>query len=83
MVSSVVVGKVYEHHIYKTLYVGLRQILAGNVITCERVFYLQSYLMVKKEKTLKSSQDSNLGPLNSSQMLLPTEPLELWHWSRG
>ena len=33
--------------------------------------------------TLRSSQDSNLGPLNSSQMLLPTEPLELWHWSRG
>ena len=23
------------------------------------------------------------GPLNSSQMLLPTEPLELWDWSRG
>ena len=30
----------------------------------ERVFYLQSYLMMKKEKTLGSSQDSNLGPLN-------------------
>ena len=23
------------------------------------------------------------GFLNSSQILLPTEPLELWHWSRG
>ena len=35
-----------------------------------------------KKKTWRSSQDSNLGPLNSGQMLLPTEPLELWNWSR-
>ena len=35
-----------------------------------------------KKKTLRSSHDSKLGPLNFSQMLLPTEPLELWHWSR-
>ena len=35
------------------------------------------------KKTLRSSQDSNLCPPNSSQMFLPTEPLELWHWSRG
>ena len=32
------------------------------------------------------SQDSNLGPLNSGQMLLPTEPLDIgeedrWHLS--
>ena len=26
------------------------------------------------KKDMRSSQDSNLGPLNSSQMLLPTEP---------
>ena len=32
-----------------------------------------------KKKTLRSSLDLNLGFLNS----LPTEPLELWHWSRG
>ena len=34
------------------------------------------------EQTL-SSQDFNLGLLNSGQVLLPTEPQELWHWSRG
>ena len=38
--------------------------------------------MVAK-KTLRSSQDSNLDLLNSGQMLLPTEALELWHWSKG
>ena len=37
----------------------------------------------EKEKDVRSSQNSNLGLLNSSQMLLPTEPLELWYWSRG
>ena len=31
----------------------------------------------RKKKTWRSSQDLNLGPLNSGQMLLPTEPLEL------
>ena len=36
-----------------------------------------------RKKTVRSSQDSNLSCLNSGQMLLPTEPLELWHWSRG
>ena len=36
-----------------------------------------------EKKTLRSSQDLNLGLLNAGQMLLPTEPLELWHWSRG
>ena len=35
------------------------------------------------KKTLRSSQDLNLSLLNAGQMLLPTEPLELWHWSRG
>ena len=33
------------------------------------------------KKTLRSSQDSNLDPLNSGQMLLPTKPLKLWHQS--
>ena len=37
----------------------------------------------KRKKTLRSSQDLNLGLLNAGQMFLPTEPLELWHWSRG
>ena len=32
------------------------------------------------KKTLRSSQDFNLGLLNAGQMLLPTEPLKLWHW---
>ena len=31
----------------------------------------------------KNSQDLNVGLLNAGQMLLPTELLELWHWSRG
>ena len=31
-----------------------------------------------EKKTLRSSQDSNLGPLNSSQMLLPMS-----YWSSG
>ena len=35
--------------------------------------------LVKKD----TRQGLNLGFLNPSQMLLPTEPLELWHWSRG
>ena len=35
------------------------------------------------KNTLRSCQDLNLGLLNAGQMLLPTEPLELWHWSRG
>ena len=39
-------------------------------------FYLQSCMMVKK--TLRSSQDLNPGPLNSSQMLLPMS-----YWSSG
>ena len=30
-----------------------------------------------EKKTLRSSQDLNLGLLNAGQMLLPTEPLEL------
>ena len=32
-------------------------------------------------KTMRPSQDLNLGLLNGGQMLLLTEPLELWHWS--
>ena len=35
------------------------------------------------EKDIEIQPGLNLGPLNSGQMLLPTEPLELWHWSRG
>ena len=50
----------------------------------ESVFYLELLMVKKKKKKIfRSSQDSNLGPLNSGHMLLPTEPLELWHWSRG
>ena len=30
------------------------------------------------KKALRSSQDLNMNLLNSSQMLLPTEPLEVW-----
>ena len=44
---------------------------------------LFSELNNSEKRTLRSSLDSNLGPLIFSQMLLPTEPLELWHWSRG
>ena len=40
-------------------------------------------LFWRRKKTLKSEQDLNLGLLNSSQMLLPTESLELWHWRKG
>ena len=43
---------------------------------CERIFICR--VIWWRKKTLRSSQDSNLGLLNSSQMLLPTEPLELW-----
>ena len=32
---------------------------------------------------LRSSQDLNLGLQNTGQMVLPTEPLEFWYWSRG
>ena len=35
--------------------------------------------MMAKNGILRSSQDSNLGPLNSSQMLL----YQLSHWSSG
>ena len=34
--------------------------------------------MMVKKKTLRSSQDLNLGPLNSGQMLLPMS-----YWSSG
>ena len=37
----------------------------------------QVYVCCWRKKTLRSSQDSNLGPLNPGQMLLPTEPLDL------
>ena len=47
---------------------------------CWKVFLLQSCMMVKeRKKTLRSSQDSNLGPLNSGQMLLPTSEPKGWH----
>ena len=37
---------------------------------------------------VKKKKDQNLAmtqtwPSESGQMLLPTEPLERWHWSRG
>ena len=32
---------------------------------------------------MRSSQDSDLNLLDSCQMFLSTEPLELSHWSRG
>ena len=35
------------------------------------------------KKILRSSQDLNLGLQNTGQMVLPTEPLEFWYWSRG
>ena len=59
---------------YKVFWPGLSQIM--------KVCFICRVTDGKK-KTLRSSQDSNLGPLNSSQMLLPTEPLQLWHWSGG
>ena len=31
----------------------------------------------------RKMKDFNTSLLDSEQMLLPTEPLELWHWSRG
>ena len=37
----------------------------------------------KKKKTLRFNQVLNLGHLATSQMLLPTKPLDLWHWRRG
>ena len=40
-------------------------------------------LCIDEKRTLRSSQDFNMGLLNPGQMLLPTEPLELWHWSKG
>ena len=41
-------------------------------VVAQSPFYVKHWW----KKTLRSSQDSNLGPLNSGQMLLPTEPLE-------
>ena len=55
---------------------------AKNLVLVMRLFFC-SYGKVRRKMTLRSSQDSNLDPLNASQMLLPTEPLKLWHWSRG
>ena len=56
---------------------------SDNVYTYIERCVLFAELNDGEKRTLRSSQDSNLGPLNSGQMLLPTEPLELWHWSRG
>ena len=49
-----------------------------NILSSNKVSYSGEL-----KKTLRSSQDSNLGSLNSGQMLLLIELLELWHWSRG
>ena len=51
-----------------------------------RTFWISDLkiISITREKTdNKSSQDSNLGLLNSGQMLLPTQPPEFCHWSRG
>ena len=51
-----------------------------------RAFWISDLkiISITREKTdNKSSQDSNLGLLNSGQMLLPTQPPEFCHWSRG
>ena len=70
---------VYTHwlighvHLYCLLaiIVFIHQPFQPRTLHIERCFYLQ-------KKTLRSSQDSNLGPLNSSQMLLPMS-----YWSSG
>ena len=36
-----------------------------------------------RKKTLRYSQDLNLGLLNASQILFPTDLLEFCHWSTG
>ena len=46
-----------------------------------KTFYLQSWMMTKKD--IEIQPGFKLGLLSSSQMLLPTESLEFWHWSRG
>ena len=52
----------------------------GNNIESRQIISARCSLFVelndgkKKKKTLRSSQDSNLGPPNSNQMLLPTRP---------
>ena len=40
-------------------------------------------IITNPKTDMRSSLDSTQGLLNSSQMLLLSEPLELWHWSRG
>lgn len=42
-----------------------------------------TYIMREKKNALRFNQDLNLGHLATSQVLLPTKPLDLWHWSGG
>ena len=49
-------------------------------LLCWKWFYLQSRCW--RDEVLEIQPGFDLGPLNSGQMLLPTEPLELWVWNR-
>ena len=51
----------------------------GRVTACDPIEKLGRGEILIKTDIERSIQDSNLGFLNSSQMLLSTEPVKLWH----
>ena len=58
--------------------VGRQAMIA--ILMIKRLF---AELNVDEKGIIRSSQDLNLGLLNSGQLLLSTELLELWNLSRG
>ena len=54
-------------------------------MNCQYKKYYNHTHTLKKlaKKDIEIQPGFELGLLNAGQMLLPTEPLELWHWSRG
>ena len=53
------------------------------ILSCPSLVATLSLHYAKEKNTLRFNQDLNLSHLATSQMLLPTKPLDLWHWSRG
>ena len=60
--------------------------LLGYLVQClhqrytSQIMFIVPELVVDEKRKLGSSQDLSL---EVSQMVSPTEPLELWYWSRG
>ena len=65
-------------HTLRTMSLCARPHLRMRISSIHEPRYQQTMVIHWRKKTLRSSQDSNLGPLNSGQMLLPMS-----YWSSG